>query len=153
MLTYIGSDHRLTLGLLLVLFGLPLVLSAALLPFAHGANDVANAVGPLAAIVHAAEFHGAVAKVAIPLWVMVIGALGIWLVPAHGELGAGIAQATGALLAATALYAVVIATIDRPVRFIIDRAQFVVLMGELLTKSQPRATNCSRLLTSVSPTS
>ena len=35
------------------LFGLPLVVSAALLSFAHGANDVANAVGPLAAIVHA----------------------------------------------------------------------------------------------------
>lgn len=61
------------------LFGLPLVLSAGLLSFAHGANDVANAVGPLAAIVHAAEFHGAAAKVAIPLWVMVIGALGISL--------------------------------------------------------------------------
>ncbi|MFT4792686.1 MAG: PiT family inorganic phosphate transporter [Paracoccaceae bacterium] len=62
-----------------VLFGLPLVLSAALLSFAHGANDVANAVGPLAAIVHATEFHGAAAEVAIPLWVMVIGALGISL--------------------------------------------------------------------------
>jgi inorganic phosphate transporter, PiT family len=34
-----------------VLFGIPLVVSAALLSFAHGANDVANAVGPLAAIV------------------------------------------------------------------------------------------------------
>ena len=31
-----------------VLFGIPLVASAALLSFAHGANDVANAVGPLA---------------------------------------------------------------------------------------------------------
>ncbi|MCP4634987.1 MAG: inorganic phosphate transporter, partial [Methyloversatilis sp.] len=36
-----------------VLFGIPLVVSAALLSFAHGANDVANAVGPLAAIVQA----------------------------------------------------------------------------------------------------
>ena len=35
-----------------VLFGIPLIVSAALLSFAHGANDVANAVGPLAAIVH-----------------------------------------------------------------------------------------------------
>ncbi len=32
------------------LFTLPLICSAALLSFAHGANDVANAVGPLAAI-------------------------------------------------------------------------------------------------------
>jgi len=59
------------------LFGLPLVFSAALLSFAHGANDVANAVGPLAAIVHATEFGDFSAKVAIPTWVMVIGAFGI----------------------------------------------------------------------------
>ncbi len=60
-----------------ILFGLPLVISAALLSFAHGANDVANAVGPLAAIVHATEFGDIAAKVAIPTWVMVIGAFGI----------------------------------------------------------------------------
>ena len=60
-----------------ILFGLPLVFSAALLSFAHGANDVANAVGPLAAIVHATEFGGFEAKVSIPMWVMVIGAFGI----------------------------------------------------------------------------
>lgn len=59
------------------LFGLPLVISAALLSFAHGANDVANAVGPLAAIVHAEEFGEFAGKVAIPFWVMVIGACGI----------------------------------------------------------------------------
>ena len=59
------------------LFALPLVVSAALLSFAHGANDVANAVGPLAAIVHAVEFGSLSDNVAIPLWVMVVGALGI----------------------------------------------------------------------------
>ena len=59
------------------LFRLPLVISAALLSFAHGANDVANAVGPLAAIVSAAQGGGVEAKVGIPLWVMLIGALGI----------------------------------------------------------------------------
>ncbi|MFT6652830.1 MAG: PiT family inorganic phosphate transporter [Celeribacter sp.] len=60
-----------------VLFGLPLVISAALLSFAHGANDVANAVGPLAAIVHANEFGEFAGKVNIPQWVMIIGAFGI----------------------------------------------------------------------------
>jgi len=60
------------------LFRLPLIFSAALLSFAHGANDVSNAVGPLAAIVHAASDDPA-AAVAIPLWVMVIGAFGISL--------------------------------------------------------------------------
>lgn len=75
--------HRQSQGLenrnksLKVLFGLPLVFSAALLSFAHGANDVANAVGPLAAIVHASEFGDFSSKVAIPMWVMVIGAFGI----------------------------------------------------------------------------
>lgn len=59
------------------LFGLPLIASAALLSFAHGANDVANAVGPLAAIVHAVHSAGTSEAVAIPTWVMAIGALGI----------------------------------------------------------------------------
>jgi len=59
------------------LFKIPLIFSAALLSFAHGANDVANAIGPLAAIVSTVQ-EGAVAKeVDIPLWVMMIGALGI----------------------------------------------------------------------------
>lgn len=60
------------------LFSIPLVVSAALLSFAHGANDVANAIGPLAAIVHAVESGGDLnAKISIPFWVMVIGGLGI----------------------------------------------------------------------------
>lgn len=60
------------------LFSAPLVVAAALLSFAHGANDVANAVGPLAAIVQAVQDGGAEgAGVAIPLWVMVIGAVGL----------------------------------------------------------------------------
>ncbi|MGB7287737.1 MAG: inorganic phosphate transporter, partial [Salaquimonas sp.] len=61
------------------LFAIPLVCSAALLSFAHGANDVANAVGPLAAIVHTVELGDVAAKVSIPLWVMVVGAIGISL--------------------------------------------------------------------------
>ena len=59
------------------LFAVPLIASAALLSFAHGANDVANAVGPLAAIVHAVQDMGTAEKVTIPLWVMMIGAFGI----------------------------------------------------------------------------
>ncbi len=60
------------------LFDLPLIIGAALLSFAHGANDVANAVGPLAAIVSTmGSGAGIASKVTIPLWVMVIGAFGI----------------------------------------------------------------------------
>lgn len=59
------------------MFTLPLIFAAALLSFAHGANDVANAVGPLAAISEAVT-HGVVtSKASIPLWVMLIGAIGI----------------------------------------------------------------------------
>jgi PiT family inorganic phosphate transporter len=59
------------------LFNIPLIVSAALLSFAHGANDVANAVGPLAAIVQASFSGEYVTAISIPLWVMVIGAAGI----------------------------------------------------------------------------
>ncbi len=61
------------------LFHIPLICSAALLSFAHGANDVANAIGPLAAILHSAQFGEVAAKVAIPNWIMLIGAFGISL--------------------------------------------------------------------------
>ena len=59
------------------LFVIPLIFSACLLSFAHGANDVANAVGPLAAIVSASASGDIAAKVEIPLWVMLVGAAGI----------------------------------------------------------------------------
>jgi len=62
------------------LFHLPLIIGVALLSFAHGANDVANAVGPLAAIVSTLNDTGAIqSKVGIPFWVMVVGAVGIAL--------------------------------------------------------------------------
>ena len=60
-----------------ILFTIPLIFSAILLSFAHGANDVANAVGPLAAV-YDALMHATVAKkAAIPLWVMIVGGVGI----------------------------------------------------------------------------
>ena len=61
------------------LFTIPLIFAAALLSFAHGANDVANAVGPLAAIADAITHMGVTSKAPIPFWVMAIGALGISL--------------------------------------------------------------------------
>ncbi len=61
------------------LFHFPLICSAALLSFAHGANDVANAVGPLAAILHSVQSGDIATKVNIPTWVMLIGGVGISL--------------------------------------------------------------------------
>ena len=60
-----------------VLFTIPLIFAAALLSFAHGANDVANAIGPLAAINDAVINGGISSKAQIPLWVMGVGAIGI----------------------------------------------------------------------------
>jgi PiT family inorganic phosphate transporter len=59
------------------LFTIPLIFAAALLSFAHGANDVANAVGPLAAINDAILRGGISPKATIPLWIMMVGAVGI----------------------------------------------------------------------------
>ena len=61
------------------LFNLPLICSAALLSFAHGSNDVANAVGPLAAILHSVEEGQLAPEIGVPFWVMLIGAAGISL--------------------------------------------------------------------------
>lgn len=59
------------------LFTWPLVFSAALLSFAHGANDVANAIGPLAAIYEAVVSGAVSAKASTPVWVMLLGAFGL----------------------------------------------------------------------------
>lgn len=64
------------------LFTIPLVFAAALLSFAHGANDVANAIGPLAAIYETLNNLGSVlpsSKAGVPLWIMIVGGLGISL--------------------------------------------------------------------------
>ena len=61
------------------LFTAPLIFAAALLSFAHGSNDVANAVGPLAAIVDVVNSGQTeiTTSAPIPLWVMIIGGLGL----------------------------------------------------------------------------
>ncbi|AHJ13821.1 inorganic phosphate transporter [Sulfurospirillum multivorans] len=58
-------------------FNIPLIFSAALLSFAHGANDVANAVGPLAGIYDALTTGHISSAAGIPIWVMLLGASGI----------------------------------------------------------------------------
>ena len=60
------------------LFTIPLIFSAALLSFAHGANDVANAIGPLVAIYDALkEGFSLSSQTSIPFWIMFLGGLGI----------------------------------------------------------------------------
>ncbi len=59
------------------LFAIPLIFAAALLSFSHGANDVANAVGPLAGIYDTIVTGDISTKAPIPLWVMAVGGFGI----------------------------------------------------------------------------
>ncbi len=59
-------------------FAILMVFTACSMAFAHGSNDVANAVGPLAAIVSTVQSGGEIAaKSAMPWWILMVGALGI----------------------------------------------------------------------------
>ena len=61
-------------------FAVLMVFTACSMAFAHGSNDVANAVGPLAAVVNIVQSGGSVmAKSALPGWVLLVGASGIVL--------------------------------------------------------------------------
>lgn len=59
------------------LLTVPLILAAAALSFAHGSNDVANAIGPLAGIVDALASGDVHAKAGIPFLLLAIGAIGL----------------------------------------------------------------------------
>ncbi len=59
-------------------FGVLMVLTACAMAFAHGSNDVANAIGPVAAVVSIVQSGGEVAsKSMLPLWVLGLGGVGI----------------------------------------------------------------------------
>ena len=60
------------------IFGIMMMFTACSMAFAHGSNDVANAVGPLAAIVQILHDPGAMAgQTIVPSWVLLLGAAGI----------------------------------------------------------------------------
>jgi PiT family inorganic phosphate transporter len=59
-------------------FGVLMVFTACAMAFAHGSNDVANAIGPLAAIYGIVEHGGEVmARSPLPAWILMLGAAGI----------------------------------------------------------------------------
>ena len=59
-------------------FGVLMIFSACAMAFAHGSNDVANAVGPVAAIVSIVSSDGEIAqKSMMPIWVLLLGSVGI----------------------------------------------------------------------------
>jgi PiT family inorganic phosphate transporter len=55
-----------------------MMFTAAAMAFAHGSNDVANAIGPLAAVVSIVQSGGEVMQSAgLPIWILVLGGVGI----------------------------------------------------------------------------
>jgi len=53
------------------------ILTACFVAFAHGANDVANAIGPLSAAVQTAQDAAVAAKATVPMWALALGGVGI----------------------------------------------------------------------------
>ena len=58
-------------------FGVLMVVTACGMAFAHGSNDVANAIGPLAAVITVAQTGAIASKSALPTWVLMLGGGGI----------------------------------------------------------------------------
>jgi PiT family inorganic phosphate transporter len=59
------------------IFAVLVIITSCTVAFAHGANDVANAVGPLAAIAEIARNNTVPGKVPVDIWFLVLGGLGI----------------------------------------------------------------------------
>ena len=59
------------------IFGVLMVITACALAFAHGSNDVANAIGPLSAVISVAQTGMISAKSSVSIWVLVLGGAGI----------------------------------------------------------------------------
>ncbi|MCG5514622.1 MULTISPECIES: inorganic phosphate transporter [unclassified Ectothiorhodospira] len=60
-------------------FGVLMVVTACAMAFAHGSNDVANAVGPLAAVVSVSQSGEVNAHTPMPMWILLLGGAGIVL--------------------------------------------------------------------------
>lgn len=60
-------------------FGVLMIFTACAMAFAHGSNDVANAIGPMAAVISVIDTGTLAAKVHVPSWALLLGASGIVL--------------------------------------------------------------------------
>lgn len=58
-------------------FGVLMIVTACSMAFAHGSNDVANAIGPLAAVIAVAKTGLVNSQAPVPLWVLTLGGIGI----------------------------------------------------------------------------
>ncbi len=83
------------------IFSVLMIFTACAMAFAHGSNDVANAIGPLAAVVSIVNSGGVLeSKSAMPSWILLLGGVGIvigLLTYGHkviATIGTGITQLT-----------------------------------------------------------
>jgi PiT family inorganic phosphate transporter len=61
------------------IFSVLMVVTACAIAFAHGSNDVANAVGPMAAVISIANEGVVTQDSAMPVWILLVGGVGIVL--------------------------------------------------------------------------
>jgi PiT family inorganic phosphate transporter len=60
------------------MFGPLMIFTACAMAFAHGSNDVANGIGPMAAVISIVQHGGEIGqKAALPIWILAIGGFGI----------------------------------------------------------------------------
>lgn len=58
-------------------FGVLMIITACCMAFAHGSNDVANAIGPVAAVISVAQSGEVTQKAAVSIWILLLGGVGI----------------------------------------------------------------------------
>lgn len=72
-----GADREFHFANVEKVFGVLMIVTACAMAFAHGSNDVANAVGPIAAIISVVDSGVVSQQSAMPAWVLLIGGVGI----------------------------------------------------------------------------
>ena len=73
-----NADLHMELKLVEKLFALLMIFSACSMAFAHGSNDVSNAIGPLAIVINIINHGGKIiTNSPLPVWILILGAAGI----------------------------------------------------------------------------
>ena len=71
------ADKRFHFATVERVFAVLMVITACSMAFAHGSNDVANAIGPVAAVISIAQSGVVGQESAVPIWILLLGGAGI----------------------------------------------------------------------------
>lgn len=89
-----AADKKMQFNNVERIFGVLMITTACCMAFAHGSNDVANAIGPLAAVVSVVSSGGEIAsKASLAWWILPLGGIGI--VIGLATLGARVIKTVG----------------------------------------------------------